>query len=319
MTSSAVLATLGNGPAGSFPGALLLTGPSESRLEAEARRLAAVLLCRAPHGHGPDPCDSCRRAHAGTHPDLFVAEQDGVQIKVDRVRQALEFAAGRPYEGSRRVALVLGAERLGVEGGNTLLKSLEEPGAHLHWILTAARPEALLSTIRSRCVVAIVPALTRAEKTALWKSRGFTDDEAAELALFASESDEEPAARLAEYTEFRDRALLALESGLAGNRPAPLLMLAEDLARAEPRYPALVAELLADAAIAGGASAEHIRHKSAARAIGEIAKRRSVEALSKAAVCAADAPPDSRRGNRRLHFEALLLDLLFGGEVFAPR
>ncbi|MEP6802792.1 MAG: hypothetical protein ABJC07_12670 [Acidobacteriota bacterium] len=317
MSSPAVLEKLANGPPGAFPGALLLTGPSESRLEAEARRLAALLLCRA--AHGSDPCDSCRRAHAGTHPDLFVAEQDGVQIKVDRVRQALEFAAGRPYEGSRRVALVLGAERLGVEGGNTLLKSLEEPGAHLHWILTAARPEALLSTIRSRCVVAIVRAGTRAEKTALWKSRGFADDEAADLALSASESDEEPGTHLTEYREFRDRALLALESGLAGNRPAPLLMLADDLARAEARYPALVAELLADAAIAGGASAEHIRHRSAARAIGEIAKRRSVEALSKAAVCAADAPPDNRRGNRRLHFEALLLGLLFDEEPSAVR
>ncbi len=318
MNSPALLERLALGPAGVFPGALLLTGPSESRLEAEARRLAAVLLCRA-SSHGSDPCDSCRRAHAGTHPDLFIAEQEGVQIKVDRVRQALEFAAGRPYEGSRRIALILGAERLGVEGGNTLLKSLEEPGAHLHWILTSARPEALLSTIRSRCVVAIVPALTRVEKTALWKARGFPDDEASDLALCVSESVEEPGARLTEYREFRDRALLALESGLAGNHPAPLLMLADDLARAEPRYPALVAELLADAAIAGGASAELIRHRSAARAIGEISKRRSVEALSRAAVCAADAPPDSRRGNRRLHFEALLLDLLFGDEASAAR
>ncbi|MEO8189839.1 MAG: hypothetical protein ABI682_05815 [Acidobacteriota bacterium] len=310
MTSPALLERLAKGPPGAFPGALLLTGPSETRLEAEARRLAASILCRA--SHGPDPCASCRRALAGTHPDLFVAEADGVQIKVDRVRQALEFAAGRPYEGTRRVALVLGAERLGVEGGNALLKSLEEPGAHLHWILTAARPEALLSTIRSRCVLSVVPALTRAEKIALWKSRGFSDDESADLALFAPESDDEAAAHLAEYREFRDRALLALEAGLAGNSPAPLLMLAEDLARADPRYPALIAELLADAAVAGAASAEHIRHRSAARAVGEIAKRRSVEALSKAAVCAADTPPDSRRGNRRLHFEALLLDLLFG-------
>lgn len=317
MTSPAHLARLANGPPGAFPGALLLTGPSEDRLEREARRVAALLLCRA--AHGPDPCDSCRRAQAGTHPDLFVARAEGVQIKVDRVRQALEFAAGRPYEGSRRVALVLGAERLGVEGGNTLLKSLEEPGAHLHWILTAARPEALLSTIRSRCAVAIVPASTRAEMTDLWKSRGFPAEDAADLALFAPEPEEEAAARLAEYRDLRDRALAALESSLAGNRPGPLLMLAEDLARAEPRYPALVAELLGDAAIAAGASAEHIRHRSAAGLIGEIAKCRSVEALSKAAVCAADAPPDSRRGNRRLHFEALLLDLLFGGDASLSR
>ncbi|MCA1582774.1 MAG: DNA polymerase III subunit [Acidobacteria bacterium] len=310
MTTPALLERLAGGPQGSFPGALLLTGPSESRLEAEARRLAALLLCSE---HPSDSCDSCRRAASGAHPDLFVAEAEGVQIRVERVRQALEFAAGRPYEGSRRVALVLGAERLGVEGGNALLKSLEEPGSHLHWILTAARPESLLSTIRSRCAVAIVPALTRAERTALWKSRGFEDDEAADLALFAPETEAAPAELLADYREFRERALLALDTALSGNRPAPLLMLAEDLGRAEPRYPALVAELLADAAVASSASAEHIRHRTAAGAVGALASRRSGEALSKAAVSAADSPPDSRRGNRRLHFEALLLDLLVGG------
>ncbi len=316
MTTTALLERLASRAQGAFPGALLLTGPSESRLEAEARRLAALLLCPQRQA---DSCESCRRVASAAHPDLFIAEADGVQIKVERVRQALEFAAGRPYEGSRRVALVLGAERLGVEGGNALLKSLEEPGAHLHWILTAARPESLLSTIRSRCALAIVPALTRAERTALWRSRGFEDDEAADLALFAPETESEPAERLEEYRDFRERALLALDTALARNRPAPLLMLAEDLARAEPRYPALVAELLADAAVAAGASVEHIRHRTAAGAVGALAARRSGEALSKAAVSAADTPPDSRRGNRRLHFEALLLDLLVGGLTPAAR
>jgi DNA polymerase III subunit delta' len=294
--------------AGSFPGSLLLSGSSEDRLDAEARRLAALLLC--PEDHQDSECDSCRRVAKATHPDLFLVEPEGVQIKVDRVREALAFAAGKPYESARRVALVLRAEQLGVEGGNALLKSLEEPGTHLHWILTTARPEALLPTIRSRCVAAMVPALAPDEAAAIWKERGSSDEDAADLALFAREGEEEPQQKLAEFRELRERAVLALEAGLAGNRTAPLLLLAEELAAAEAPLPALLAQLLADAGVAAATSVERIRHRAVAGAIGEIARRRPPEAFIRAALSAADAPPDNRRGNRRLHFEALLLELL---------
>jgi hypothetical protein len=292
-----------------FPGALLLTGTSEDRLEAQGRRLAAMLLCP---GDDPDQtCDCCRRAASESHPDLLVVRPDGLQIKVDRVRQALAFAAGRPYESARRVALVLHAELLGVEAANALLKSLEEPGAHLHWILTTSRPEALLSTIRSRCAAAAVPALSRAEATGLWVERGFSEDEAADLALFARENESESEGRegLARYRELRSRILTALEAGISGG-PIPLLLLAEDLGRADAEGAGLLAELLADAAVASAASPDRIRHRAVAGAIGELGRRRSVEALRRAALAAADAPPDVRRGNRRLHFEALLLELM---------
>ncbi len=290
-----------------FPGALLLSGPSDDRLEAEARRLAALLLCP---GADPDgTCDSCRRAGAGNHPDLFVVEPDGVQIKVERIRQALAFAAGRPYESSRRVVLLLHGEELGVEGANALLKSLEEPGAHLHWILTTSRPEALLPTILSRCASAIVPALSRAERKALWTGRGIGEDDAADLALFAGETETDPIPLLSEFRELRARILVALESGITDG-PAPLLLLAEDIGRPDAPGGSLLAELLADAAVAAASSPDRIRHRAVAGPIGELGRRRSIDALRRAALAAADAPPDSRRGNRRLHFEALLLDLM---------
>jgi DNA polymerase-3 subunit delta' len=110
-----------------FPGALLLTGPSAARLEKEARRLAAILVCP-----GEDPerrCDACRRAIAGLHPDVTIIEPQGVQIRIDGVREALVFGAGKPYESSRRVAVVSRAELLGQEAANALLKTLEEPGS----------------------------------------------------------------------------------------------------------------------------------------------------------------------------------------------
>jgi DNA polymerase-3 subunit delta' len=291
-----------------FPGALLLTGPSRARLEIEARRLAAKLLCPGEDAEGK--CDSCRRTAAGAHPDLFVVRPEGVQIKVDRVRQALAFAAGRPYESSRRVALVLEAEQLGVEAANALLKSLEEPGGHLHWILTSRRPEALLPTILSRCTAAVVPAPSRDDRVSVWKERGFSADEADDLSLFADENADAASELLAAYRDLRERILFALERGLADGSPTPLLMLADDISRVEPPAAGLLAELLADAAVAAAASPDRIRHRAVAGPVGDLSRRRSVEALQRAAIAAADAPPDTRRGNRRLHFEALLLELL---------
>jgi hypothetical protein len=306
----------------SVPGALLLAGPSAERLEAEARRLAASLLC--PRGCGGTAgCESCRRVFSGAHPDLFVVEPEGVQIKIDRVRQALVFAAGRPYEAPRRVALVLGADLLGLEAANALLKSLEEPGSRLHWILTSTRPESesLLPTIRSRCTTVIVPALSRSQRAAGWTSRGFSSDDAADLALCAKEGDADAGARLEEYREFRARCLSALDAGLlrdassAGpsgqsvSGPAPLLLLAEDVSRAEPPFDTLLAELLADAALAASGSADRARHRTVAGTLAELGRRRSADAFRRAALAAADPPPDNRRGNRRLHFEAALLNL----------
>lgn len=297
----------------SFPGALLLSGPAPDAVDAEARRLAARLLCP-----GDDPersCDSCRRVLSGTHPDLLVVEPEGVAIKVDRVRQALVFAAGRPYEAARRVVLVLRAEKLGVESANALLKALEEPGSCVRWILTTERPESLLSTIRSRCAAALVPAPSRAERTAAWRARGFSDEDAADLALSGIPEGEtgdeaEPAESLARYRDARERVVRAIASAVSHRGAAEAVLLAEELSKSDRRTAGLLAEVLADAALSAAGTPERMRHRAVGGPIAGIAERRSSEALQKAAVAAADAPEDSRRGNRRLHFESVLLKLI---------
>ncbi|HTY43118.1 MAG TPA: hypothetical protein VMH79_14705 [Thermoanaerobaculia bacterium] len=294
-----------------FPGALLLTGPSAARLEQESRRLAAKLLCP---GDDPDgTCRSCRRVEAGIHPDLLTIEPEGsqiLQIRVDRVREALVFAAGRPYESARRVARVVRAELLGTEAGNALLKTLEEPGERFRWILTSTRPEALLSTIRSRTTPAALPAPGTAERERAWRERGFPEDDAHDLVLFAGEDEKDPATALAEGRARRAVVVGALEEGLAaGNLPA-LVLCAEALGNAEPGEARILSELLADAALAAaGPPAESLRHRAVAGRLAALARKVPAGALRDAAVAAADAPPDKRRGNRRLHFEKVLLAL----------
>ena len=293
-----------------FPGAVLLVGPSAAALEEEARRIAERLVCGAEHG--PGACETCRRTAAGSHPDLLLVEPEGVSIRIDRVREALVFAAGRPYEARRRVVLLLRAEKLGVEAANALLKALEEPGAHVHWILATTRPESLLPTILSRCVTVPVPPPSRSQRIESWTGLGFSPEDSEDLVRIP-ESEEpggDPAERLAVFRERRERIVQALHAGVAENRPAPLVMLADELGRAEAPYPELLSEVLADAALAAAGSGERMRHRALAGLISEIGRSRPGDAFQAAAIRAADAPPDSRRGNRRLHFESLLLTLL---------
>lgn len=306
LSTTALLERLAQKP-DRFPGSLLLTGRSESRLDAESRHLAALLLCP---GNDPEGrCGSCRRVVSALHPDLLVVEPDGVQIRIDRVREAVAFGAGRPYEGSRRVAIVRRAELLGLEAGNALLKPLEEPGRHFHWILTTTRAETLLPTICSRCAVATVPSAPHAQRVATWRSRGFSEEDALDLALLAPEMEEETAARLDDYRRWRTEILEALEAGLIGRDVAALLLLAEDLARAEPERARLLTQLLADAAVAASVSTDLLRHRPVAGTIRELARRLAPEGLRRAALRSAELPADSRRGNRRLHYEQMLIGL----------
>jgi len=293
-----------------FPGALLLTGSSRQRLEGEARRLGAVLLCP---GEDPDRrCDCCRRAEAGLHPDLLKVEPQGVQIRIDSVREALAFGAGKPYEAGRRVAIVSRAEQLGPEAANALLKSLEEPGRHFHWILTTTRPETLLPTIRSRCVAVALAPDSRADRVESWLARGFSGEDASELADLEPAEREDAPALLEEHRLRRASVLLALQNGISQRRIAPLLLLAEALAQEEPARARLLPELLADAAVAGAASSDLLKHRAVAGGILELSRRLPPETLRRAALKATDAPPDNRRGNKRLHYESVLLGLIEG-------
>ena len=307
MNTTAVLERLAGRPE-KFPGALLLTGASEARLEAEARRLAAVLLCAGDEAEASRECR--RRAAAGMHPDLLVVQPQGVQIRIDAVREGVLFGAGKPYEAARRVAIVARAELLGVEASNALLKSLEEPGGHFHWILTTTRAETLLATIRSRCVAVPLAPESRPDRVASFATRGFPPEDAEELAGLEPVTDAEAPALLEAHRRWRDDVLMAIEAGVGERRVAPLLLLAEALAHAPPERARLLPELLADAAIAAGVSSDLLRHKAVAGAIHNLARRLPAEALRRAALKAADVPPDNRRGNKRLHYESVLLELI---------
>jgi DNA polymerase-3 subunit delta' len=168
-----------------LPHALLLTGPDGVGKAALALALARAVNC-ARRGEEPcDACPSCHRVQALTHPDVHVLfparrsrrETEDVDpeeerkflsglaqdpyrypgtgpsetLLIDRVRRLENDLARGLYEGRRRVAILLEAERMRQETANALLKTLEEPLPDTLLILVTSRPSVLLPTITSRC------------------------------------------------------------------------------------------------------------------------------------------------------------------------
>jgi DNA polymerase-3 subunit delta' len=82
---------------------------------------------------------------------VIVGEGAGGSIKIEQVRALQREAALAPYEGRYRVLILRRADQASNEAANSLLKTLEEPPAHVVLALTAVDPEGLPPTVVSRC------------------------------------------------------------------------------------------------------------------------------------------------------------------------
>jgi DNA polymerase III subunit delta' len=119
--------------------AFLLHGPAGVGKRSAAFAFAAALL-------GDE-----RRVEARTHPDLYVLEPLGEMIRIDDVRALRHDMHMRPFEGDRRVYLVLEAQRMNEDAADALLKDLEEPPSYAVIVLVASELGPLPETILSRC------------------------------------------------------------------------------------------------------------------------------------------------------------------------
>ena len=74
------------------------------------------------------------------------------QIRLNQIKEIIEFLAKKPFEGERSIVIIEDIERINESASNALLKTLEETNTGL-FILITQRPEKLLSTISSRCQI----------------------------------------------------------------------------------------------------------------------------------------------------------------------
>lgn len=144
---------------GTLPPSLMFAGPAGVGKAMVALALAEFVNCLSPAtlttSAAPDACGecaSCRRIARGVHADVLrIVPGDTGAIKIDQIREAIDRAAYRPFEGRRRVVIIDQAEQMAGPPQDAILKTLEEPPNASTFILVTDAPDLLLPTIRSRC------------------------------------------------------------------------------------------------------------------------------------------------------------------------
>ncbi len=149
----------------------LIEGPSGIGKARLAQRLAAYLL--GARGPSSTPLDAyeddgvARKCLAGAHPDLRILARElndkgklRQDISVDQIRELTHFFALKPAMGGWRIGIVDALDDLNKNGANALLKTLEEPPDHSVLFLINHGTMPILPTIRSRCRVLRVRALS---------------------------------------------------------------------------------------------------------------------------------------------------------------
>jgi len=172
--------------------AWLLHGPSGLGQYRLALELAKAWLCESPSASGAcGHCPSCHAIAVRTHADLCVlmpettmlelawplsekaqAEIDDKkrkpsrEIRVDAMRDAIEFSQRTSARGRGKVVLVYPAEQMNAITANALLKTLEEPPGDVRFVLATESSHQLLPTIRSRCLghAMVWPSLAAAQQ-----------------------------------------------------------------------------------------------------------------------------------------------------------
>jgi DNA polymerase-3 subunit delta' len=218
-------AALVEGPAHAY----LFHGPAGVGKRAAALAFAGALLGDA------------GRVERRAHPDLYLLEPVGDQIRIDEIRALRRDMHMRPFEADRRVYLLLGADVLNEDAADALLKDLEEPPGYAVMVLVADELGPLPETIRSRCQ--LVP-FRRLPERAVREA----------LAARAPGLEPREATALARVAGGRIDRLERLLDPEGAERRRTLLALARDVYRDPGFRPAAAAATLLDGVRAHGAA-----------------------------------------------------------------
>ncbi|MBR1407895.1 MAG: DNA polymerase III subunit delta' [Clostridia bacterium] len=167
-----------------FSHAYLFAGPEGTGKRSVARLLAMAALCERGMDGPCGECGPCRRVLADTHPDVHTVqpEKGKRDITVGVMRSVLDEVNVHSFEDGAKIFLIPDADKMNSQAQNSLLKTLEEPPENTVFILSTARPAALLPTVRSRLRLVRFHALETAAAAKRLEELGFPAERAAAAA-----------------------------------------------------------------------------------------------------------------------------------------
>jgi DNA polymerase-3 subunit delta' len=224
-----------------LPPSLLLAGPAGVGKRQTAIALAEAINCQDPTSDSflerdaCGTCASCRRIARRVHPDVVLIEPGETgSIRIEQVRDVIDRAGYRPFEGRMRVVIIDEADALVAPAQNALLKTLEEPPSASMFVLVSSMPDALLPTVQSRCPRLRFGALSAHEVAqVLIRDHGYAEAEAHSAAADAEGSVAAAlAAEAADLADAREAARQLLERAARTPDPSRRVDLAKLLAPA---------------------------------------------------------------------------------------